>query len=333
MAPSAAPHRKPDLAKRRLRRAASVASDARLMLRLIKGENLPVPIRPVHSAHLNATDVTRTTIHAQWQVTEVGAHATDGQYISDALMVACAQMLAPDFPRLQRAVALSAALYDASRIVTNDGKAVAVPTVANFIKNPELSESQVGALVALFKVRGLIDHADEIPQLTQSWRLPDEPQSLAEAIATFVARTHTLPWRMTQTVTAMYELGVAAHFRDIASRAVLLNQQISRQRPEFRPETIAADKVIPWCKAQWLMDGATNTQRATEHRWHLVMADRGFPDEMQMLKRVRRVYAYASLRADQERNVMLFPIETTEAQSASHVPFRSSTRFSLEDAR
>lgn len=291
------------------------ASDARLLLQLIRDEQLPTPNRPVQSAHLQATDVTRTSVHVNWQLAEVGALAMDGSYISDALMVACARMLAPDFPRLHRAVALSAALYDASIFEANDTQRPesAVFAVADFLDKPDLTQAHVAALVALFKARGLIDHVDQIPRLTQSWRAHDESQTLAEMIATFVTRTHTAPWRTTHTAIAMHRLGLAARFQDIAGRAVQLNQQIARQRTDFRTECIASDKVISWCKAQWLEHANTNGQTPTEHQFHVAMANRGYIDERQLVKALRDIFAYATLRADREPDLRLFPTARKDA--------------------
>ncbi|HRI69442.1 MAG TPA: TfuA-like protein [Polyangium sp.] len=305
------------------------SSDARLLLQLIRDKQLPMPNSSVHDTHLQATDVTRTSVHVNWQLAEAGAFATDGSYISDALMVACARMLAPDFPRLHRAVALSAALYDASISQANDTQRPEseVFAIADLLDNPNLTEAQVAALVALFKARGLIDHVEQIPQLTQSWRLPNESQTLPEMIATFVARTHTAPWRTTHTAAAMYKLGLAARFRDIASRAVRLNEQIGRRRADFRPECIAADKVISWCKTQWLEHTKMNGQTPTEPPWPITMANRGYIDEKYLLKALREIFAYATLRADQEPDLMLFPTARTDAHG------RASTHLSQDDVR
>ncbi|MDZ7577301.1 MAG: TfuA-like protein [Candidatus Nanopelagicales bacterium] len=252
--------------------------DAETLLRMIARDELPERDVRSLSAHVDETDVAGISLFLGWAASERGTTGDSGAFISEGLMVACARMLAADFPVLHRRVALAAAL-------------------------PSDPPDQA-VLTELLTTRGLIDQPSDIAALVNPWLTETERDSAntVEQLTIFLARTHTAPWLAEQTAAAMDRMGIAKHWRAVADRVLRLNAELIERRPNFDFDRVPVDDVRRWCERRWL--GADTA--VTDQEWLLALADRGFVDERTWRDQARRTFPFALLRADRYEDLRIF---------------------------
>lgn len=256
-------------------------ADAVTLLEAIRDGQLPDRQLEHPSPHLQATDVSQLSLVAQWRVSEE-AEKHGGHPISRGFVLACARMLALDYPQFQESVAVDALVADARRELGD------VPS--------ERSDHDDDVTIRRLLVhRGLLgDGPDAVQVLADPWLSPDEQVALDESarLRHAVRRMHTAPWRSEQAVERLVATGRFEHWRQVALRVALLNRNVLECKPDFSFDAIPNAKLREWCTARWF-DGL---DQVDDEVWWQGLADRGYINERR-LGSSKRVYPFALLRS------------------------------------
>ncbi|MEZ5117763.1 MAG: TfuA-like protein [Candidatus Nanopelagicales bacterium] len=252
-------------------------ADAVALLRAVAAEDLPSPPPPHPDPFVRDADPRRSAVYLSWRTAE--APAATASPLSESDVLACARILARDYPAFHERVALRAAAADT--------RALGLP--------PPAGAGRAAALRQLLSARGLLPHPDADPsELTGDWLGEVERSRLTEegALVAYLRRTHTASWQAGDAVHALRREGAYDRWLAVAERVSAFNDRIAEQRPSFDHDRIPVDAMRSACAQRWGLDAPT-----AGHEWLLALADRGYDGEARWLRDARVVHPYLALRA------------------------------------